>query len=152
VGDRDRKGRGSTTQREVAQWYQRFWPHATPAGAGAAGRDILNVPLDIEVKARRGFNPLEWVRQQRKRPVLETDKLPRQVVMRPDGLGEAHVSEWLVFRTLEDDTAILAELLYLRACVASPSETPTCYQAAMGFMVHGPYCTCDLERHVEVIE
>jgi hypothetical protein len=110
----DRKRRGSYTQVAVAEWYQRFWPYATAAGAGAAGRDILNVPVDIEVKARRKFEPVDWVRQQRKRPRLDTDVLPPQVVMRPDGLGEGHVAEWLVFRTLEDDTAILHELLYLR--------------------------------------
>jgi hypothetical protein len=139
----NRKRRGSDTQALVAQWYRVLWPAATTAGSGTAGRDILNVPCDIEVKARRGFSPLEWIRQGRSRQVQLTDELPRQVVMRPDGLGEARIGEWLVIRTLEDDTAILMELLARR----DQPDPVICYRSAIGVMVHGPYCTCDLEHH-----
>lgn len=110
----DRKGRGSRTQAVVAEWYDRhLWPGATSGGSGRSGSDVIGVPLDIEVKARREFAPLEWVRQVRRRQPVIRD-LPGHVVMRPDGLGETAVGEWLVIRALEDDTGILQELLYLR--------------------------------------
>ncbi len=109
-----RKSRGAKTQALVAEWYQRLWPGATSAGSGAPGRDILNVPLDIEVKGRREFRPLEWVRQLRTREQI-ADDLPGHVVMRPDGLGPAHIGDWLVIRPLAEDTDLLEELLRLRA-------------------------------------
>lgn len=109
-----RKGRGNRTQLVVALWYQQLWPHATPQGAGRPGRDVVNVPLAIEVKGRTGFSPLEWVRQARKEQRPADDVLPAHVVMRPNGLGEQSVGDWIVLRRLEDDTAILAELMTLR--------------------------------------
>lgn len=113
-----RKQRGSRTQAVVAEWYRRLWPAATSAGAGAAGRDVLNVPLDIEVKARRGFEPTAAVKQLRARGQAPGDALPGHVVLRPDGVGEVNVGSWLVVRPLAEDTELLAELLELRAKVA----------------------------------
>ena len=111
---RTRKARGSRTQALVAEWYRCLWPAATTQGAGVPGRDVLNVPLSIEAKGRREFAPLEWVRQARKAERLAEDQFPAHVVMRPDGLGEQSVGDWLVIRRLEDDTALLEELLQLR--------------------------------------
>jgi hypothetical protein len=46
---RHRKDRGLRTERVVASYLQQWWPHA---GIGrGAGKDITNVPFDIEVKA-----------------------------------------------------------------------------------------------------
>jgi len=109
-----RKGRGNRTQDLVAQWYQSLWPYATPQGSGRPGRDVLNVPLSIEVKARAGFSPTAWVREARKRARPEEDELPPHAVMRPNEIGEMSVGDWIVLRRLEDDTAILAELIMLR--------------------------------------
>jgi len=109
-----RKARGSRTQALVATWYRCLWPAATTQGAGTAGRDVLNVPVSIEVKGRRAFNPLAWIRQARGSARPEDDELPPHVVMRPDGVGEQSVGDFIVLRRLADDTAILAELLDLR--------------------------------------
>jgi len=111
---RSRKARGSRTQDLVAGWYQQLWPFATPQGSGRPGRDVLNVPLSIEVKARAGFNPTAWIREARKRARPEEDELPPHAVLRPNEIGEMSVGDWIVLRRLEDDTAILAELIMLR--------------------------------------
>jgi len=102
---RTRKTRGYETQRLVASFLaENGWPWATDAGPGRSGDDVLNTPgLSIEVKARRGFNPLEWVRQTVARA---NGRLPL-VVHRPDGLGPAHVSDWLVTLRLEDAVRLL---------------------------------------------
>lgn len=109
---------GAETQELVAVWYRRLWPAATSAGAGAPGRDVLNVPVDIEVKGTTKFEPLEWCRQQLKRGRKPDDVLPGHTVLRPKGYGPAHLPGFMVLRRLEDDTAILAELLMLRRAVA----------------------------------
>jgi hypothetical protein len=96
------KRRGAETQQAVADYYRLIWPGATSAGAGASGQDILNVPLDIEVKARADFNPTGWIRQQRKRGAKGG-----HVVLRPNGIGVESVGDWLVIRRLEDDTGLL---------------------------------------------
>jgi hypothetical protein len=111
---RTRKVRGSRTQALVAEHYQRLWPAARTNPNALAGRDVLEVPLSIEVKGRRAFSPLEWIRQARKAERPGEDEFPAHVVMRPDGLGEASVGDWLVIRRLADDTALLEELLQLR--------------------------------------
>jgi hypothetical protein len=113
---RTRKRRGASTQSLVAEWYDhRLWPGATSAGAGEAGQDIKGVPFDIEVKARRSFDPVSWIRQVRERTKKNGGRhTPGFVVMRPDGLGDKSVAEFLVIRRLDDDTDILAELLELR--------------------------------------
>jgi hypothetical protein len=119
---RTRKVRGSRTQALVAEAYQAIWPAATSAGAGAPGRDVLNVPLSIEVKGRRVFSPLEWIRQARKNARPETDEFPAHVVMRPDGVGEASVGDFLVIRRLCDDIDLLEELVKLREAPGGPPD------------------------------
>ena len=55
-----RKHRGYNSQRIVADYFTvNGWTYAEPVGAGRAGSDITGMPgIDIEVKARRGFDPL----------------------------------------------------------------------------------------------
>jgi len=129
---RNNRQKGARTQALVADWYTRLWPTANSQGGGAAGRDVRGVPLDIEVKARREFNPMAWIRQGRKRVRPETDQLPPHVVLRPiatGGPGE-NVAEYLVIRRMDDDTAILAELLALRLRVAELGGLPETQEAA----------------------
>jgi hypothetical protein len=114
---RNNRQKGARTQALVAEWYQRLWPAANSQGGGAAGRDVRGVPLDIEVKFRKDFSPLAWIKQGRKRARPQNDELPPHVVMRPIGVGE-NVAEFLVIRRVDDDTAILEELLQLRRKVA----------------------------------
>ena len=105
-----RKHRGYRTQKVVAEWFAaRGWPFAESAGAGRQGADVTGTPdIAIEVKARRNFNPLAWIRQ----AVDAADGRLPFVVVRCNGQGEKSVSEWPVLIRLEDFTALLHEAGY----------------------------------------
>lgn len=110
MASQSRKHRGMRSQRVVADWFaRRGWPFAESTGAGRSGEDVTGVPgLRIEVKARRGFSPLAWLRQARGGP---THGVPF-VVFRCDGQGEASVGEWGVLMRLDDFTDLLHEAGY----------------------------------------
>lgn len=106
-----RKGRGARTQDLVALWFREHgWPEARDVAAAVGGADILGVlGWAPEVKARRGFEPLKWIRQAVK------NALPGQypaVIFRCDGQGEAAVGDWPVLLRLADFTALLHEANY----------------------------------------
>src|SRR5690554_962515 len=86
-----RRRRGAETERLIAAaWRADGWPHAEVRRG--PGPDLTGTPgLDVEVKARRDWSPLEWMRQQAKR--AEPDVVPVAVV-RPDGAGPATVDNW----------------------------------------------------------
>ena len=90
-----RKHRGYASQRIVAEYLRdNGFPSAEPVGAGRDGSDVTGVPgLDIEVKARRGFNPAAAMRQQEER--AEPTLLPF-AVLRLDGQGPAVIENWPV--------------------------------------------------------
>jgi len=97
-----RHDRGRETEYIVAGWYRdKLWPDARVAGRSEAGADVLNVPVDVEVKARADFNPKAWVQQSRRRAP------GGHVVLRMNGQGPEHVGEFLVVRRLDDDTELL---------------------------------------------
>lgn len=114
VASQSRKHRGYRSQKVVAEWLARHgWPWAESTGAGRSGSDVTGTPgLFIEVKARRGFSPLAWLRQSR----LNSTGLPF-VVFRCDGQGEANVGEWGVLLRLDDMTELLRSAGY-----GGPSE------------------------------
>lgn len=107
-----RKHRGYRSQRVVADWFAAHgWPFAESTGAGRSGSDITGVPgLMVEVKARRAFNPLAWLRQTGKE--AETHGGLPFVVFRCDGQGEANVGEWAVLARLDTFTGLLREAGY----------------------------------------
>jgi hypothetical protein len=98
---RHRKDRGLRTERVVAAYLSQWWRSAS-VGRGA-GKDITNVPFDVEVKARSAFQPLEWLRQATKR--ADGKELPF-VVCRMNGQGE-DASEYLAFMRLGDLVQLL---------------------------------------------
>jgi hypothetical protein len=61
VASQARRHRGFRTERVVAQYLSTVWSGAT-VGRGS-GKDIVNVPFDVEVKARSGFQPLAYLKQ-----------------------------------------------------------------------------------------
>ena len=68
MASQHRKHRGFRTERVVAQYLSTVWQGAT-VGRGS-GKDIVNVPFDVEVKARAGFQPLAYIRQLKARTAL----------------------------------------------------------------------------------
>lgn len=85
-----RKQRGAQTERMVARaWEGDGWPHAEVVRG--PGRDLTGTPgVAVEIKARREWRPLEWMRQAQ---ANAGDDIPI-VVARPDGAGETTVDDW----------------------------------------------------------
>jgi hypothetical protein len=98
---RHRKDRGFRTERVVAAYLSLWWRNAS-IGRGA-GKDIHNVPFDIEVKARSDFQPLAWLKQVEKR---SQGKELSAVVCRMNGQGE-DASEYLAFMRFQDLVQLL---------------------------------------------
>jgi hypothetical protein len=104
---RHRKDRGLRTERVVAAYLSQWW---RSAGVGrGAGKDITNVPFDIEVKARSAFQPLEWLRQASKRAAISKE-IPI-VCCRMNGQGE-DASEYLAFMRFADLVQLLLDAGY----------------------------------------
>ena len=103
---RHRKDRGLRTERVVADYLRQWWQFAN-VGRGA-GKDILNVPFDVEIKARSSFQPLEWLRQATKR--ADGKELPF-VVSRMNGQGES-AEDYLAFMRFGDLVQLLIKAGY----------------------------------------
>ena len=73
------------------------------------GKDIVNVPFDLEIKARTQFSPMEWLRQSRKR-TQENHEL-NMVVCRMNGQGE-DAAEYLAFLKFSDLVQLLIKAGY----------------------------------------
>lgn len=97
-----RQNRGRRTNVVVADWLrQHGWPDAQPTWGSEPGKDAKGVHgHSVEVKARRDFNPMAWLRQAKANAVSSERPC---VILRCDGQGEASVGEFLVIRRLEDD-------------------------------------------------
>ena len=134
---RHRKDRGLRTERVVASYLQQWWPHA---GIGrGAGKDITNVPFDIEVKARSVFQPLEWLRQASKR--AGGKELPF-VVCRMNGQGE-DAAEYLAFMRFGDLVQLLLMSGYGDIQTDSVQLEPErCTQCGSWKLVNVPCRTC----------
>ena len=104
-----RKHRGYRTEKVVATYLSRWWPHAVANGAGRSGKDVTGVPFDIEVKARSAFQPKAWIDQVTKRGDVGGD-LPI-VVARMNGQGE-DASQYLAFMRLGDLVNLLLSAGY----------------------------------------
>lgn len=110
-----RRRRGTETQVAIAEYLHRIFPHATDAGMGRKGRDILNTgDTSWEVKARRDLDPLAWMRQAR-----QAEGLPI-VAFRPDGAGPATVEDWPCILRLKDVVDLLIKAGYTEDSIPTP--------------------------------
>lgn len=108
-----RKERGAQAQRIMADFWEPVYPWVQPVSGGAPGRDLLNTPcLSVEIKARRDFDPLAWLRQACRNS--DPDEMP-VVQWRPDGWGPAKVHEWPYMGRSGDLRRWWLELKLLRA-------------------------------------
>ena len=101
-----RKHRGFRTERVVATYLSQWWRSAS-IGRGS-GKDIHNVPFDIEVKARSDFQPLAWLKQVEKRA---QGKELSAVVCRMNTQGE-DAAQYLAFMRFQDLVQLLLKAGY----------------------------------------
>ena len=134
---RHRKDRGLRTERVVAAYLSQWWRSAS-VGRGA-GKDILNVPFDIEIKARTAFQPLEWLRQATKR-ASASNELPF-VVCRMNGQGE-DASEYLAFMRFGDLVQLLLPIYGDIQKDSVELEPERCAQCGSWKLVDVPCRTC----------
>jgi hypothetical protein len=135
---RHRKDRGLRTERVVAAYLSQWW---LAAGIGrGAGKDITNVPFDIEVKARSAFQPLEWLRQVKKR--TEKSGELSLVVCRMNGQGET-AGDYLAFLPFSDLVQLLLRAGYGDIQKDSVELAPErCTQCGSWKLVGVPCRTC----------
>jgi hypothetical protein len=105
-----RKHRGYATERLVASYLQQWWPSAS-VGRGQ-GKDCLNVPFDIEVKARNSLDIKGTLRQIKAR-TSKSGELGF-ACFRLNGQGEASVEEFVCMLTLGDLVELLRKAGYHR--------------------------------------
>jgi len=101
-----RKLRGFRTERVVAEYLREWWPFAT-VGRGS-GKDIFNVPFDLEIKARSSMDFMSWLRQVHKR---SEGKELSAVVCRMNGQGET-AEDYLAFMRFGDLVLLLVKAGY----------------------------------------
>jgi hypothetical protein len=97
MASQSRKHRGFRTERVVAQYLSTVWQGAT-VGRGS-GKDIVNVPFDVEVKARTGFQPKAYLDQLKARTSVSGEL--GFGVLRLNGQGESPEDYACIIR-LED--------------------------------------------------
>ena len=108
MASQSRKYRGFATERIVAQYLQQWWEFAS-VGRGK-GKDIYGVPnLDIEVKARTGFQPKQVLAQLKAR-TSKTGELGF-AVLRLNGQGE-DAREYAAIIRFEDLVTLLVKAGY----------------------------------------
>lgn len=132
-----RKYRGFKTERVVADYLSQWWPGAT-VGRGA-GKDIVNIPMDIEVKARASFSPMEWLRQVKKR-TEKTGELSL-VCVRMNGQGDSSPAEYLAFLPFGDLVQLLLKAGYGQIQGDSVNLVPTRCNQCGSWMIEGATCT-----------
>lgn len=104
-----RKRRGRETELAAAGFYHVGWPFVQTVGTSLPGRDLTGMPgLAPEVKARRDFDPVAWLRQARK----NAGKDMPFVLWRPDGYGITQVPEWGTLMYAGDHKRLLLEAGY----------------------------------------
>jgi len=132
-----RKHRGFRTERVVATYLSQWWRSAS-IGRGS-GKDIHNVPFDIEVKARSDFQPLAWLKQVEKRT---QGKELSAVVCRMNGQGE-DAAEYLAFMRFSDLIQLLLPIYGDNDQESVQLEPERCAQCGSWKLVNVPCRTCN---------
>jgi hypothetical protein len=135
-----RKHRGFRTERVVASYLRLWWEGAT-VGRGS-GRDILNVPFDIEIKARTSLNPKETLRQIESRTA--ESGLLGFACFRLNGQGE-QASDYVAMLRLSDLVGLLLEAGYdKRKDIVQDKDVTRC-KACGQWTISNPCNYCDKE-------
>ena len=136
---RHRKDRGFRTERVVVSYLQTWWRSAS-IGRGA-GKDVHQVPFDLEIKARSEFAPLAWIKQVEKR---SQGKELSAVVVRMNGQGE-DASQYLAFMRFQDLVDLLLKAGYADMQTDTDKLEPErCQQCGSWKFINCPCRTCAL--------
>lgn len=115
MSNESRKSRGMRAQVLAADFLRSIFPWVTTVSGAASGRDLKNTPgLAVEVKARRDFEPLAWLKQSKRNS--DDDEMPI-VIWQPDGYGPTSMRHWPFMGHLGDFRRMWAELQMLREYV-----------------------------------
>jgi hypothetical protein len=120
----------------VATYLSQWWRSAS-IGRGS-GKDIHNVPFDIEVKARSDFQPLAWLKQVEKRT---QGKELSAVVCRMNGQGE-DAAEYLAFMRFSDLIQLLLPIYGDNDQESVQLEPERCAQCGSWKLVNVPCRLC----------
>lgn len=126
-------------------------PHWAGATVGRGnGKDIVNVPMDIEVKARSDFNPMAWLKQSRKR--AEKSGELSIVVCRMNGQGD-DAAEYLSFLKFSDLLELLVKAGYADIQADTVNLEPTRCRWCGAWMIEGAKCNaCKTPQHHTEVE
>ena len=130
-----RKHRGFRTERVVAEYLSTWWQGAC-VGRGS-GKDIVNVPFDVEVKARAGFQPLAYIKQLKARTAISGEL--GFGVIRLNGQGE-DAREYAAIIRLEDLLPLL--ILKYGHLTSEPTEADIDRCTACGSYMIRKCLTC----------
>ena len=133
-----RKHRGFRTERVVADYLREWWPFVT-VGRGS-GKDLHNVPFDIEVKARNSMDFMGWLRQVNKR--ASVSKELAAVVVRMHGQGES-AEDYLAFMRFADLVQLLIKAGYTDFQADTDKLEPVYCQCGNTIMKGSPCHICE---------
>ena len=134
---RHRKDPGLRSERVVAAYLSQ-WRGSAVVGRGA-GKDVLNVPFDIEIKARSSFQPLAFLKQSEERAKGQERSI---AVCRMNGQGETP-ENYLAFMRLSDLVDLLLMAGYGDIQTDSVQLEPErCTQCGSWKLVNVPCRTC----------
>lgn len=100
-----RRRRGRATEHVVADYFARFWETARVVNSSVGGNDVVGLPFDVEVKARAGFNPKQYLDQLKRRSKGGLGF----AVLRLNGQGETTPEDYAVVMRLGDLIPILEQ-------------------------------------------
>ena len=119
--------------------YLSQWWHGLAVGRGS-GNDVVNFPMDVEIKARKDFSPLEYLKQSKAR-TEKTGELSL-VICRMNGQGETP-AQYLAFMTLGELVQVLLKAGYADMPARSIQLEPTYCQCGNTILEGQPCPICE---------
>jgi len=136
-----RKHRGFRTERVVAEYLRHWWEGAS-VGRGS-GRDVINVPFDVEIKSRTGLDVVGTLRQ------IETRTAKSGLLgfacFRLNGQGDTKPAEYVAMLRLGDLVQLLRDAGYeKRRDVVEDKDIKRCKQCGE-WTINDPCNWCEAQ-------
>ena len=147
MASQHRKHRGYATERAVADYLRTWWQGASVQRGN--GKDVINVPYDLEIKSRADFSPMEWLRQSKAR--TERSGELSAVVVRMNGQGTTKIGEYLTFLSFDDFVQLLLRAGYGDIQTDSVQLEPErCTQCGSWKLENVPCRTCEKASNADL--